>query len=131
MGQPIVVGIVSDLLFASRLAALAERLGLAFRPLAALPTAPLVPPPALAIVDLAERRLDPLTAIRTLKALHPTMAVLAFGPHRDLARRDQALAAGADLWLSNQRLVSDLPRLLPRWVPAPAGDGSIADRADG
>jgi DNA-binding response OmpR family regulator len=103
-----VVAAVADLFFSSRLQDLARRsdVPLTIAPtLAKLQEALALEQPALVLVDLSARGLDPIEAVRLAKNAGVAQ-VVAFGPHKDLAARSAALAAGADRWLTNQQLVS-------------------------
>jgi CheY-like chemotaxis protein len=80
-------------------------------------------PPALVILDLNFRGIDPPTTIAQLKANPATRAIpiLAFGSHLDHAARDAAKAAGADRVVPNSKLAADLPALARRYTtPGPA-----------
>lgn len=74
--------------------------------------------PALVILDLNFRAIDPPTTIARLKADPATGAlpVLAFGSHLDQAARDAAKAAGADRVVANSKLAEDLPELARRYA---------------
>jgi CheY-like chemotaxis protein len=109
----VAVAVVSDLFFASRLSSLADRSGV--RLLFASSPGQLEDlltqtRPSLVLVDLANRSLDAAAAIRRAKGAG-TPLVLAFGPHKDLEARSSALAAGADRWVTNQRLLETLGEL--------------------
>jgi CheY-like chemotaxis protein len=75
-------------------------------------------PPALIILDLNFRRIDPPATIAQLKANPATQAIpiLAFGSHLDHAARDAAKAAGADRVVPNSKLAEDLPALARRYT---------------
>jgi CheY-like chemotaxis protein len=72
--------------------------------------------PAVLLVDLNFRALDPPATIARLKADPATRAIpiLAFGSHLDHAARDAARAAGADRVVANSQLADDLPGLVAR-----------------
>lgn len=73
--------------------------------------------PALALVDLQaspETWRAALAAARVARS-GPVPAV-AFGSHKDLSVRKEALAAGATVVVANSKLVSDLPALLGRYA---------------
>jgi DNA-binding NarL/FixJ family response regulator len=103
---------VSDLMFQSRIDATARALGLAPRiadSTDALADA-LAARPAVAIIDLHERSLDPTAAITDAKAVGAR--VLAFGRHTEPAILRAARAAGADLVVPRSQIAEELPELL-------------------
>ena len=81
------------------------------------------PAPALIIVDLSFRGIDPPGLIARLKGDAATRAVpiLAFGSHLDHAARDAAKGAGADRVVPNSKLAEDLPALVERYALPSAG----------
>ena len=110
--------VVKDLFFQTRLAGGLSQLGLrpAFvKDLAEL--AGLVTVAELAVIDLAARQVDPIEAIRRLRADRPDLPILAFGSHMDLETRQRALNAGATRVVANSQLTTDLPGLIRRLVP--------------
>lgn len=118
----LVLGLVPDLMFATRIERVVVPLGYAVEwaadGAALLARAPAA---ALVLVDLAARGVDVPAVIRALKAEPATRAVplVAFGPHLDEAARDAAQAAGADGVVANSKLVFDLAGLLARYALAP------------
>ena len=58
-----------------------------------------------AVVDLQCAAADPIEAIRALRTEQPTLPVLAYGSHVDVARRQQALAAGCQDVLARSEMV--------------------------
>jgi CheY-like chemotaxis protein len=117
----LVLGLVPDLMFGTRIEGVLQRLGyeaelvgeagvLARRAREAAP--------ALVLVDLAARGADVPAAIRALKADATTRAipVVAFGPHLDAAALEAARAAGADAVVANSKLAFDLPGLVGRYA---------------
>lgn len=111
----LVYAVVADLFFA-------DRLGNGLRQLGHEPQVcdlsqearPIVPPAAaLAVVDL-EAGEGALAAIRDARALG--LPVLAFGPHMDLALRDDALAAGATRVVAKSKLVTSLAELVAELI---------------
>ncbi len=111
MTQTIAI-VVSDLMFQSRIDAAARSLGLAPRiadtdvSLAAA----LAAHPALAVIDLHERALDPAAAITGAKTAGAR--VLAFGRHTEPATLRAARDAGADIVVPRSQLAEELPELL-------------------
>lgn len=113
---PRVLAIVDDLMFRSRIEAVAEAAGVA---LTVAREATRSGQETLALVDLSpgDAAVD---AIRALKSREPTPVVVAFGPHRDVALFARAREAGADQVLARSAFVERLPGLLttPREAPA-------------
>ena len=70
--------------------------------------------PAAILVGMAATRLPWADLVRQAKADPATadVYVLAFGPHKDLALRQQALEAGADRVIANSAFTQALPTLL-------------------
>jgi DNA-binding NarL/FixJ family response regulator len=136
---PLVVALGADLIFASRLASMVDRVGGQFvqardeaqlrrvlsdsrtsDPLATLSEeegvgswaeAPNCQLPILILIDLGGRGLDLAEAVRSAKAAGSRL-VVAYGPHKDVAARRRALDAGCDRWLPNSKLFEALPSLL-------------------
>lgn len=70
--------------------------------------------PRLALIDLNARGVDGAAAVRLAKAAG-VPRVVVFGPHRALGLRAAALEAGADRWVTNQRLSEALADELSAW----------------
>ena len=111
MTQTIAI-VVSDLMFQSRIDAAARSLGLAPRiaDTAVSLADALAARPAVAVIDLHERALDPTAAIIDAKAAGAR--VLAFGRHTEPATLRAARDAGADLVVPRSQLAEELPELL-------------------
>lgn len=79
-----------------------------------------------AIVDLAGRRFDGVTAIQRLHAAR--LPVIAVAQHDDQLTRRRALAAGASRVFSYNKFFSDGARLVQAWlgstISAPPSGGS-------
>jgi CheY-like chemotaxis protein len=123
MAAPLVLGLVPDLLFATRIEQGLRHLG--YRVDLAADATALVArtreaEPELVLVDLAARGVDVPAAIRALRADPATRAVpiVAFGPHLDEAARAAARDAGADAVVANSKLALDLPGVLARYARA-------------
>jgi CheY-like chemotaxis protein len=88
--------------------------------------------PALIILDLNFRGIDPPATIAQLKANPATRAIpiLAFGSHLDHAARDAAKAAGADRVVPNSKLAEDLPALARRYATPGSATASEDDADD-
>ena len=126
MAEPLVVALVPDLMFSSRIEGTLRQLGYrvaVVKDAAALQAAARGNGPALVLVDLAARGVDVPAAIAALKADAATRAlpVVAFGPHLDEVARDAAAAAGADAVVANSKLALDLPRLVERYAAVDRG----------
>ena len=123
MADAVVLALVPDLMFATRIESALGYLGYRaaiVKDAAALLAAAHVQAPALLLVDLAAHGVDVPAAIAALKASPVTRPIplIAFGPHLDEASRAAAQAAGADAVVANSKLALDLPGLVARYVPA-------------
>jgi hypothetical protein len=67
-----------------------------------------------ALVDLGTRTLDPFDAI--VAARRVGLAVVAVGPHEDLAARKRALSVGAGRVYAYRKLFDDGPRTIAAWL---------------
>lgn len=104
------LALVPDLMFASRIAALARRAGRELTiasTLAEFERYLAARRPGVTLVDLSARHIDVDAAIRSARESGSAM-VIAFGPHKDLSARSAALEAGAHRWVTNQRLMEAL-----------------------
>lgn len=115
--KPVVVALVADLLFASKIDGAARSQGVTVRivrdPAAAV-NATIEAGGTLILVDLALRKGDPVAAIAALKD-HPETAATplwAFGPHTATELLRDARSAGADRVLARSAFVQELPPLL-------------------
>jgi predicted metal-dependent hydrolase len=85
--------------------------------------------PALILVDTTAADLPWARWIHVIKTSAATrrIPILAFGPHVDAERLDQARQAGADKVVTRGRLHSSLPKLIERWAaPTPIEDLALA-----
>src|SRR5678815_5257581 len=112
-----IVAIVDDLMFGSKIRATAERLG---RPVTFVRSAAdalatiRAQQPALVIVDLDRASLDPINTIRAIKA-EPDLAgirIVGFVSHVQTAAIDAARHAGTDTVLARSAFVATLPGLI-------------------
>ena len=121
--RPSVVVADDNLFFSARIASALEALG--YHPLVVTTAdalhAALAGGPAAAIVNLASRRFDVVTAIHRAKtdAATQTVPVLGFCGHADTARQDAARTAGCDLVTTNGMVTSALPKLLTSLLAVP------------
>jgi CheY-like chemotaxis protein len=123
MTEPLVLALVPDLMFATRIEGVLGQLGYRaaiLKDSAALLAEVRARQPALVLVDLAARGVDVPAAIRALKADQATggIPLVAFGPHLDEAARAAAHDAGADAVVANSKLAFDLPGLVARYAQA-------------
>jgi CheY-like chemotaxis protein len=121
MAEPLVLGLVPDLMFSTQIERVLRHLG--YRPEFAPDAAALLARtgadrPALVLVDLGARGVDTAATIRALKDDPATrqVPVIAFGPHLDEAARTAAHSAGADAVVANSKLAFDLPGLVARYA---------------
>jgi CheY-like chemotaxis protein len=130
-----IIAVVRDLFFSIRIKETLQAHGY---PVAvansarALADALVAAPPALIILDLNFRGIDPPATIAQLKANPATQAIpiLAFGSHLDHAARDAAKAAGADRVVPNSKLAEDLPALARRYATPGAALSPDSDDED-
>jgi len=113
-----VLAVVPDLFFATKIAATAKMAGVELE---------LVPPQraaermaqapaALVILDLQAR--DAIALVSALKLAAPSVPVVGFFSHVEVAVRASALAAGADAVLPRSQFVVKLAALLSRGIEA-------------
>jgi|SRR5579883_2048324 DNA-binding response OmpR family regulator len=109
-----ILALEPDLFFSSRLRSLSESMGRSIQivdSLARFEAEVVAHRPSLVLIDLGASRIDAPAAVRSAKKQGVPLIVV-FGPHKDLAARAAALAAGADRWLTNQNLLTSLTSLL-------------------
>ncbi len=121
MTEPLVLGLVPDLMFGTQIENVLTHLGYTcelVRAADTLVTRAREAGPALVLIDLAARGVDAPATIRRLRAQPATarVPVVAFGPHLDAPARDAAHAAGADAVVANSKLAFDLPGLIARYA---------------
>jgi CheY-like chemotaxis protein len=107
-----IVIVVVDLLFQSRISAVAEALGLDTR-VADTPSsvdATIAAAPTLVVVDLDAAGIDAPSVVRAAKAAGAK--VLAFGRHTQPGALRSARDAGADTVVARSQLAEELPELL-------------------
>ena len=122
MSRPKIAVLAQDLVWADRLARAVEAAG--GEPMRA-GTAPQLDRALVCaegvIVDLTARAYDPIAAIG--RARSAGAAVLAVGPHDDVALRKRAFVAGADKVLAYRKLFQDGPATVRRWLAASSTAG--------
>ena len=109
---------VPDLFFATKIASTARMSGVELElvPGARAAARMAQAPAALAILDLHAK--DAMSVVTALKAAAPTVPVVGFFSHVEIAVRNQALAAGADAALPRSLFVTKLAALLSRGLEA-------------
>ena len=108
-----ILAIVDDLLFQSKLEAAAAQLGV---PLTIAADASSVPrngqPWSRVLIDLNLSRGDALAMVRQLRAAHPDLPVVGYCSHVQQDLQRQALEAGCTTVLPRSAFVQQLPVLL-------------------
>ena len=120
-----VVAVMSDLFFSAKVQDEAKKLGMstviAKDEAAAL--AHLNPGTAVVILDLNCASLNPIDLIRKVKANPETVGIgiIGFVSHVQTDLRQRAAECGCDRVVARSVFARDLPELLKRFIPAPAG----------
>ena len=107
--------IVSDMIFATRIAGTAEKVGAACRVIndpSDLQDALASEDPRTVLVDMSCDGISPAEAIRTVKSQCPNARVVAFFSHVQTELMERARAAGADDVWPRSVFVHRLPQLL-------------------
>ena len=123
-----VVAHVQDLLFSSRIAETARRLGYGFRAARSLDDlrAALADRPALLMLDLTASGLDMDAALREIEAAGRPAPVLGWSTHV-LWKTTRPLHDRCDRVVTRETLTAELPELLRTFAEA----GSVSGRAGG
>lgn len=116
------LAIVSDLLFRSRIDHAARRAGVPLRvarSMEQLERHLANGMPAMAIVDLEIDSMDPAAAIRRLREMPggDALPIVAYAGHTNVAAIETGRAAGAGVVLARSALVAQLPALVARVAP--------------
>ena len=109
------IAIVSDMIFASRITATAEKVGADCRIIndpSELQEALESGKPVIVLVDMHCDGISPEEAIRTVKSHCPNARVVAFFSHVQTELMERARAAGADDAWPRSAFVQRLPQLL-------------------
>jgi CheY-like chemotaxis protein len=114
-----VLFLTNDLMFTSRVAGVAARLGMPLKT-AATPTALsellAAEPDSLVLIDLTVPRVDPRALLAELKAsATPRRAIIAYGPHVQENRLAEATAAGCDEVLTRGQFNAHMEETLAKW----------------
>lgn len=108
-----ILAIVDDLIFRSKLEAAAAQLGVALTIAADAGAVPRNGQPwSRALIDLNLSRGDALAMIRDLRAAHPDLPVIGYCSHVQQDLQQQALEAGCAMVLPRSAFVRQLPELL-------------------
>jgi CheY-like chemotaxis protein len=112
--------LTTDLLFSSRVAGAAARMGVpvrtAGRSETLLEMANASDGPAVVILDLNLSIVDPAQLVPALRsAAHPPRAVIAYGPHVQEDRLAAAKAAGCDQVLTRGEFSAGMDEALGKW----------------
>jgi len=122
MAQPIVLVVVDDLFFLTKIQTTLKHLGLMAQVLtqraAVQDYVRTAVTPVLVIVDLTLRTDDAVAVIQTIRATDSgaPSAILAFGAHVAVETRQQALQAGADRVVAKSEFAKHLPDLIQQFV---------------
>lgn len=129
MAADLVLGVVDDLMFSSRIEGAVRAAGARWQRVASLEEARGAVREsaagggrlALVLLDLGWRSGDALALARDLRSDTDLAStpVVAFGSHVQADRLDAARAAGCDLALPNSALTSSLPQILRRFLTVP------------
>jgi DNA-binding NarL/FixJ family response regulator len=106
--------VMSDLLFRSKIDQVARQVGLELRVAKSpeqLERQLAAGTPALAIVDLEERAMDPFAAIERVRAAAPESSVIGFSGHMNTEAIQRGRQAGATV-LARSGFTAQLPALL-------------------
>ena len=107
---PVAVFLSGDLMFASRIKSAAQAAGYEFKMGASVPDCPNI---RLVIVDLATRFAAVASLMETCRQCCPDAQVVAFGPHVQTDRLEQARQAGIPSVLTRGKFDRDLGELFP------------------
>jgi CheY-like chemotaxis protein len=118
--------LTTDLLFSSRVAGAAARLGMTLRT-AATPAALIellaAEPESLVLLDLNSSGVDPRQLAPALRAgQNPPRAIIAYGPHVHEDRLAAATTAGCDEVLTRGQFNARMEETLAKWCGSSAAD---------
>src|SRR5215211_8405491 len=113
----IIISVVEDMFFASKIRAVAEAVGAEIsspRNQEAIVLKARATKPRLILVDLHNQRIDPLALARELKSDEElrNIKLIAFFSHVETELRQNALAAGFDQVVPRSVFTRDLPEIL-------------------
>ncbi len=112
-----VVVVVQDLFFAVRLSDALRAMGykgMTVQDESELRAALISARPSLVILDLQAYGIQPATVVSAARQTIPgrPIPVLAFGPHTDVKKRNEALQAGCQRVVPKSMIASELPQLV-------------------
>ena len=108
-----ILAIVDDLLFRSKLEAAAVQLGVSLTIAADAGSMPRNGQPlSRVLIDLNLSRGDSLAMLRELRAAHPSIPIVGYCSHVQQDLQQQALEAGCTTVLARSAFVQQLPELL-------------------
>jgi DNA-binding NarL/FixJ family response regulator len=119
----LVLALVPDLYFATRIAATARAAGVALELVTPQKAMARLAEPGVSLVVLDLHQPDPSLLVSELKRVAPAVPVVGFFSHVETVLKDQALAAGADAALPRSQFVAKLPALLEHGLAALARPG--------
>ena len=110
-----ILAIVDDLLFRSKLEAAAAQLGVLLTIVADTSSVPRTGQPwSRMLIDLNLSRGDALTMIRDFRATYPSIPIVAYCSHVQQDLQQQALEVGCTTVLARSAFVQQLPELLSK-----------------
>lgn len=121
---PIAVAILDDLLFTAKIRETARIIGVELTVVREPSVLHQGPPPALLILDLNSRKVDPFAALDVVRKRPDdgkTVRAVAFAASVDKALAQRARDAGIDAILDRAELTEQLPEILRSVTRAPVG----------
>lgn len=121
---PVAVAILDDLLFTAKIRETARIIGVELTVVREPSVLHQGPPPALLILDLNSRKVDPFAALDVVRKRPDdgkTVRAVAFAASVDKALAQRARDAGIDAILDRAELTEQLPEILRSVTRAPVG----------
>jgi CheY-like chemotaxis protein len=116
---PLVLILTDDLIFSSRIAAVAREIGAGVktaRNVEGLTMLTKSAKPSCVIVDLQIAGPDIANLVASMQALPARPRIVAYCSHVDAAGLDRATQAGCDIVLTRSKFVEALESELPKWL---------------
>lgn len=132
LGRPRVVIVADDLIWATRLESIVRAAGAEpIRAGAADRLGNGIAAADAALVDLATRTMDPFESIAAARVAG--LAIVAVGPHEDVAARKRAMAEGASRVYAYRKLFDDGPSTIAKWLglPPPISASGVSEPVSG